>query len=206
MDNIMSAKILSFSLRSPVSLIPPVFISSGWWGYKWCFAWCCKIARHTFLYGWNAVKKTSIYFCSVRKKRSKTYSGKQDRVASFHLGSFRYAWFINIHICVCEYPFQWEMKQMNTLFLGITKWSNGLRRWTSCKAISYPHNAQCKCKYDTGCSLNIVFFLKILWFFWTLQVLLQRRCLTYHSVHTLTPRGNRERPEYISKSSKKHNI
>ena len=61
----------------------------------------------------------------------------------------------------------------------------------------------------TGCSLNIVFFLKMLWFFLTLQVLLlQRWCLTCHCVHTLTPRGNRERPEYeiYFKSSKKHNI
>ena len=35
----------------------------------------------------------------------------------------------------------------------------------------------------------------MLWFFWTLQVLLQRLCLTCHCVHTLTPRGNGERPE-----------
>ena len=35
----------------------------------------------------------------------------------------------------------------------------------------------------------------MLWFFWTLQVLLQRWCLTCHCVHTLTPRGNRERTE-----------
>ena len=35
----------------------------------------------------------------------------------------------------------------------------------------------------------------MLWFFLTLQVLLQRWCLTCHCVHTLTPRGNRERPE-----------
>ena len=41
----------------------------------------------------------------------------------------------------------------------------------------------------TGCSLNIVFFLKILCFFWTLPVLLQRRCSTCPvCVHTLTPR------------------
>ena len=46
---------------------------------------------------------------------------------------------------------------------------------------------------DTGCSLNIVFFLKMLRFFWTLPVLL--KCLTCHRVHTLTPRGNRETPE-----------
>ena len=48
----------------------------------------------------------------------------------------------------------------------------------------------------TGCSLNIVFFLKILWFFWTLPVLLQRwwsTCLV--CVHTLTPRENRDLPE-----------
>ena len=50
--------------------------------------------------------------------------------------------------------------------------------------------------YYTGCSLNIVFFLKMLWFFLTLPVLLQCRCLTCHCVHTLTtPRGNREWPE-----------
>ena len=48
---------------------------------------------------------------------------------------------------------------------------------------------------STGCSLNIVFFLKMLWFFWTLPVLLQRWCLTCRCVHSLTPRGNRERPE-----------
>ena len=52
---------------------------------------------------------------------------------------------------------------------------------------------RCLC---TGCSLDIVFFLKMLWFFWTLQVLLlQRWCLTCHCVLSLTRRGNRERPE-----------
>ena len=35
---------------------------------------------------------------------------------------------------------------------------------------------------NTGCSLNIVFFLEILWFFWTLPVLLQRWCSTCHLV------------------------
>ena len=35
----------------------------------------------------------------------------------------------------------------------------------------------------------------MLWFLWTLQVLLQRWCLTCYCVHTLTTRGNRERPE-----------
>ena len=51
-------------------------------------------------------------------------------------------------------------------------------------------------------TLNIIlcFFLKILWSFWTLPVLLQRwfsTCLV--CVHTLTPRENRERqsPEYF---------
>ena len=48
---------------------------------------------------------------------------------------------------------------------------------------------------DTGCSLNIVFFLKMWCFFWTLQVLRQRWCLTCHRVHSLTPRVNRGRPE-----------
>ena len=40
------------------------------------------------------------------------------------------------------------------------------------------------------------FFLEILWYFWTQQVLLQRWYLTCHYVHTLTP-------EYILKSWKK---
>ena len=40
------------------------------------------------------------------------------------------------------------------------------------------------------------FFLKILWFFWTLPVLMQRLCSTcLVCVHTLTPRENIERPE-----------
>ena len=62
----------------------------------------------------------------------------------------------------------------------------------------------------TGCSLNIVFFfLKVLWFFSTLRVLLQRwfsTCLV--CVHTRTPRENRERPEsgIFLKNRKKHNI
>ena len=35
----------------------------------------------------------------------------------------------------------------------------------------------------------------MLWFFWTLQVLLQRWSLTCHCIYSLTPRqGNRERP------------
>ena len=39
----------------------------------------------------------------------------------------------------------------------------------------------------TGCLLNIVFFLNILWFFWTLPVLLHRWCSTcLMCVHTLT--------------------
>ena len=38
----------------------------------------------------------------------------------------------------------------------------------------------------TGCSLNIVFFLWILWFFWTLPVLLQCWCLTYLCVQKPT--------------------
>ena len=50
---------------------------------------------------------------------------------------------------------------------------------------------------STGCSLKILFFLKMLWFFWTLPVQLQ--CWFFFTclvcVHTLTPRENRERPE-----------
>ena len=47
-----------------------------------------------------------------------------------------------------------------------------------------------------GVHEKLCFFLKILWFFWTLPVLLQRWCSTcLVSVHTLTPRENRERPE-----------
>ena len=36
----------------------------------------------------------------------------------------------------------------------------------------------------TGCSLNVVFFLKMFRFFLTLPVLLQCWCLTCHCVHT----------------------
>ena len=60
----------------------------------------------------------------------------------------------------------------------------------------------------TGNVLNIVFFLQMLWFFWTLQVLLQRWCSTCHCVLTLTPRGNQERPGsgiYLN-IFEKHNI
>ena len=61
---------------------------------------------------------------------------------------------------------------------------------------------------STGCSLNIVFFLKIFWLFWTLPVLLQRWCSTcLVCVHTLTPRENRERPEMgISGNLRKNTI
>ena len=63
--------------------------------------------------------------------------------------------------------------------------------------------------YGTGCSLKIVFFLKILWFFWTLPILLQRwfsTCLV--CAHTLTPRENRERqsPEHFKNFEKKNTI
>ena len=60
----------------------------------------------------------------------------------------------------------------------------------------------------TGCSLNIVFFLKIFWFFWTQQVLLQRWWLTCHCINTLTPRRDREKPEseIYFKIFEKHNI
>ena len=52
-----------------------------------------------------------------------------------------------------------------------------------------------RCKYRVLLKY-CVFFLQILWFFWTLPVMLQCWwCLTCHCVHTLTPRGNRERPE-----------
>ena len=52
-------------------------------------------------------------------------------------------------------------------------------------------------KANTGCSLNIVFFLKIFWIFWTLSVLLQRWCSTCLAcVHTLTSRENRVRKIY----------
>ena len=57
----------------------------------------------------------------------------------------------------------------------------------------------------TGYSLIIVFFLKVLWLFWTLPVLLHRwfsTCLVF--VHTMTPRDNRVRN--IFKNSEKHNI
>ena len=57
-------------------------------------------------------------------------------------------------------------------------------------------------------TLNIVFFLKMLWFFWTLPVLLQRWCSTcLVCVHTLTLRETEkgQSPEYF-KSSKKNNF
>ena len=41
----------------------------------------------------------------------------------------------------------------------------------------------------TGCSSNFVFFLKLLWFFWTLPVLLRCWKLTCHCVNTLTESG-----------------
>ena len=44
-----------------------------------------------------------------------------------------------------------------------------------CLHISIYHLPDC---LHTGCSLNIVFFLKNVWFFWTLPVLLQRWCST----------------------------
>ena len=57
--------------------------------------------------------------------------------------------------------------------------------------------AHCLRYSGTGCILNIVFFLKMLWFFLTLPVLLQRWCSTCHlAVHTLTLRINRESPEF----------
>ena len=62
---------------------------------------------------------------------------------------------------------------------------------------------------NTGCLLNIVFFLKNMWFFWTLQVLLQRQRRWPAIVYTHWYRGKTERgqsPEYILKSLKKHNI
>ena len=65
--------------------------------------------------------------------------------------------------------------------------------------------AQSASVHCTGCSLNIVFFLKMLRFFWTLSVLLQRWCSTcLVCVHTLAPSENRVRS--ISKSSEKNTI
>ena len=55
----------------------------------------------------------------------------------------------------------------------------------------------------TGCLLNIVFFLKMLWFFWILQVLLQRWCVYTHCHREKTEKG--KSPD-ILKSSKKHNF
>ena len=46
----------------------------------------------------------------------------------------------------------------------------------------------------TGCSLIVVFFLKISWIFWTLRVLLKRWCsICLVCVHTVTTKENRER-------------
>ena len=67
-------------------------------------------------------------------------------------------------------------------------------KWIGGQGILESLYLACQIKY-TGCSLHIVvFFLKILWFFWTLSDLLQRWCSTCLAcVHTLTPRENRER-------------
>ena len=57
-------------------------------------------------------------------------------------------------------------------------------------------------------TLDIVFFLKMLWFFWTLPVLLQRWCSTC-LVCTYTDTEGKQRKARvwdILKSSKKHNI
>ena len=63
------------------------------------------------------------------------------------------------------------------------------------------------CIWYTGCWLNIVLFLKMLWFFWTLQVLsLQRWCLTCHSLTDTEGKPRGQSPEYILKYSKKHKI
>ena len=62
-----------------------------------------------------------------------------------------------------------------------------------------------KIRNDTGCSLNIVFFLNIFWIFWTLPDLQQRwfsTCML--CVHKLTPRKNRVRN--ILKKSEKNKI
>ena len=67
--------------------------------------------------------------------------------------------------------------------------------WLLCEHIVRVRIAICvRFVWSTGCSLIIVFFLKMLRFLWTLQVLLQRWCLTCHCVHTLTTRENLERP------------
>ena len=51
-------------------------------------------------------------------------------------------------------------------------------------------------KGGTECSLNIVFFLKLMWYFWTLTVICcSAGVLPAICVHTLTPRGNRARPD-----------
>ena len=61
----------------------------------------------------------------------------------------------------------------------------------------------------TGCSLDIVFFLKILLFFWTLQVRYSDGVLSAWCVYTHWHRGNTEKgrsPEYFKIFEKQHNI
>ena len=61
----------------------------------------------------------------------------------------------------------------------------------------------------TGCSLNIVFCLKILWFFWTLPGLLQRWCSTcLVCVHTTDTeeKQTKGRVRNIFKNSEKNTI
>ena len=52
----------------------------------------------------------------------------------------------------------------------------------------------------------VVVFHKMLWFFWTLQVLLQRWLFYLPGVCTHTDIERKQSPENILKSSKKHNI
>ena len=81
------------------------------------------------------------------------------------------------------------------LFVVITAYGSHTFR---CRSISISHLFPPFMSYIrgtcTGCSLNIEFFLKMFWFFWTLSVLLQCWCLTCPCVHTVTPMENRERP------------
>ena len=81
-------------------------------------------------------------------------------------------------------------------------------RWLQPKDFRY-NEESIGTKRITGCSLNIVFFFKFLWFFWTLPVLLHHWCSTCHlavqawsPVYTHWHQGKTEKgqsPDYFFK-------
>ena len=91
----------------------------------------------------------------------------------------------------------WEINIINNIitlsFTSMESWICIYRPIINYSIISRMHIQRNRSITEhTGCSLNIVFFLKVLWFFWTLPVVLQRWCSTcLVCVHKLRPRENR---------------